>query len=473
MSFPVLVAEADEKAVIGCVLAGCDWQHVGMLRPDEFGAPAHVLIWEAFRRLRQKGRPVDTITASEELKAMGRLAEVGGSAYLMSLDQLPVVGHVAGYVSAVRSIAVKREVQRRANMLAAAAHDPHLTDADLLARAQSGFMGLSAGEVDEAGDADVWNIMDRWQAWMDGDGKALAYVPHTISGLAPTFGPDGQEESVSPGYPMSLSVVGGMSGVGKTSVAASEIEGFVFRLGLPGGIIGLEDGTEWLAKRLMARELRIRFGLVGACRLNDWQQVKLADWCERVPPVLRERVRTWPKGMDSPQLLAKVEQWKQWGARWVWVDHGLRVKYRAGARDRLDLLINETTEALAEIARPTRNHPGMAIIVNWHVNREWEEETAPQRKHFKESGYLDANARYMVAVWKREKSPGARLFTGVKANFGPEGWTVEVPLDADAGLLRSTGGRVLDFEAERRAEADAKQAAAKVRRGGLFGGNAA
>jgi hypothetical protein len=453
----LLVAEAEEKAVIGCVLAGCEWQHVGMLRPDEFGTPAHVFIWESFRRLRQRGQDVDHLTTAEELKRMGRLADAGGPGYLMSMDQVPIPGHVATYVGVVRAMAVKREVQRRANALAAAAHDPNLSDVELLARAQAGFMGLSAGEVDESGDADAWEILDRWQAWMDGDGRNLAYIPHTITGLAPIVGPGGQEDGPTPGYPMSLSVIGGKSGIGKTTVAASEIAGFVFRLGLPGGIVGLEDGAEWFTRRLLARELGIPFGRVGAVRLNDWQQVKYAEWSAKVPPLLRERVRRWPKGLDSPQLIAKVEQWKQWGARWVWVDHGLRVKYRASGRERLDLLINETTEALAEIARPTRAHPGMAIIVNWHFNRDLEDESAPKREHFKEAGYLDANARYMLGVWKRARSPGCRMFTGIKANFGPEGWTVEVPLDEQCGLLKHEGGRVVDFAEEQRQEREAAQ----------------
>lgn len=450
MSHPLADLQT-ERALLGCVLADeALWVKVGFIRPEDFAEEPHRWIWEAMRRLKSRGSAVDHLTVAEELKSIGRLPDVGGPAYLMSLDQAaPVTANAPVYAASVREMAGKREIQARAQALVADCHDPNINHEQMLARAQTRFAGLSAGEIDERGSADVDEVLDSWDEFHRRGADALPFLPHCMGGLS------ADDPPLTAGWPMSLGVLSGRSGEGKTTSVASEAMGWLGDLGLPGGIIGLEDGTSWLLKRIIARRLAISFGMVGACRLRDDQQTDLQALMEHWYPILEQRLRRWPKGgMGSPELLAKVDQWIQWGARWIIIDHGLRVKYTQQSKwGRMDLAINETTEALAEMARPRRGYPGCAIIVNWHLNRDIEDEEPPKREHLKEAGYLDANARYILGIWKRQRNPGCRLITCVKANFGREGWTASVPLDERSGLLERSH-EVIDFQAEREADAE-------------------
>lgn len=466
----VLVDLDAEQALVGAVLQDDGlWLQVGHLRAEDFGTTALCSAWDAMRRLKSRSEGVDVVTVVDELRAMGRLESSAAVADIMALVQrVPRTAHPVEYAATVRTLSLKRQVQARAQALVHDAHDPNLSAEQLLAKAQGGFQGLSSGTVDEHGDVDLFETLDRWDAWQAApDGSALAYLPHCLGGIT---------EEISPGYPMSLSAIGGKEGEGKTTMAASEAARWLFRLKLAGGIIGLEDGTGWLVERMIAELLSIPFGRVGSCRLNEYQQELLSEAAARWQPVLREKLRRWPQGnMRSPELVAKVKQWKEWGARWVLVDHGLRVRYESETqRARYDMAINETMNELAELARPRREHPGMAIIVCWHLNREIPPGTMPTKDHFKEGGYLGSNCRYMPAIWMDKSRPGFRMVTCTKANRGPPDWTVAVRINEEACMLSATDGYLVDFQAEReKAAEDAREAKESSRkRMKLFPGGA-
>lgn len=461
----VLVDETAERALVGAVVYREEfWQQVGHIRPEDFGTESMRWAWEACRRLKSRSMGVDGVTLAEELQAMGRLEALHPA--LDASNNVPVSTHPTQYAATVRELSIKRQVQARAQALVHEAHAPLVSASELLAKAQGVFQGLSAGEVDESGDVDLYEILDAWDAWHQAPpSEALSFLPHCLGAI---------KEEISPGYPMSLTAVGGKEGVGKTTFLASEIRGWLFRLGIKGGVIGLEDGTSWQLKRMMADLLHIPFGKVGACRLNEHQQAALSEAAATWQPRLRAKLKRWPVGcMTSSELLAKVKQWKEWGARWVVIDHGLRVRYEGErGRGRYDMAIDETLTELAELARPRREHPGMAVIMAWHLNRDVPDGVMPTKDHFKEGGYVGANARYMPAVWKDPARPGHRLVTCTKANLGPPDWTVAIPLNEQAGLLSASEGYKVDFQAEREAaaekareEKDSKRAHVK-----LFGG---
>ena len=93
----------------------------------------------------------------------------------------------------------------------------------------------------------------------------------------------------------------------------------------------------------------------------------------------------------------------------------------------------------------------VAIIVNWHLNRDGEDEERPRMRDYKESGYLDAAARAMLGLWEQKSRPGYLLVTGVKATEGKRDWTVAIERDAEHALVHSLGGYEVDFAAEAQA----------------------
>ena len=89
-----------EEAVLGAVLINPEayYEVASFLRAEDFYIHRHGWIWEAFARLHERRVPIDLLTVSEELDQLGRLAEVGGPAYLTQLiNNVPTSLHAEAY----------------------------------------------------------------------------------------------------------------------------------------------------------------------------------------------------------------------------------------------------------------------------------------------------------------------------------------------------------------------------------------
>jgi replicative DNA helicase len=101
-----------EEAVIGSVLINPEnLIDLHFLRAADFYIIRHTWIWEAFERLGEKRAPIDLLTVTNELETMGKLAEVGGAAYLTSvLSQVPMSLNAEAYARMVEEQAIRRRV---------------------------------------------------------------------------------------------------------------------------------------------------------------------------------------------------------------------------------------------------------------------------------------------------------------------------------------------------------------------------
>lgn len=92
---------------------------------QDFYRADHRAIWRAAVALIEAGQPGDIITVAEALERHGRLAEVGGLAYLSTLAQItPSAANIRRYAEIVRERAALRALGRAAMDLQAAIHAP-------------------------------------------------------------------------------------------------------------------------------------------------------------------------------------------------------------------------------------------------------------------------------------------------------------------------------------------------------------
>lgn len=448
------VDEQAERAVIGAVLNGATRQQVGDLRVDDFTG-GREFIWACVLRLFSQGRVVDHLTLAEALKIAGRLVEVGGPAALMSLDEvgrIALAAHLREQVAVLKDRGARRrldaELERRRNELC----DLNLAPSRIAAMASHGV--LTAGgstDDDEPGDVDLWEINDRWDAWgkmtEEERVKNSPYLP-----LPWEF----MREAGMVGFPTNLSVVAGRAGRGKTATLSTCMAYWLRVLPHQGAVIGLEDGTAWLDERWLAASLGINYADVGCSRLSEWQEQKYLEHMEHVGPMLQQKLRKYRRGgMTATQLLTKCRRWVDEGVKWIVVDHGLRVIYEPDGRLRDDKIIGNTMDALSTLADTTKTH----IIVAWHLNRASDDESQPSMGDIKESGGVDAAARFVLGLWSKD---GRTMATVVKATkVAPVGMTCELEWKGRSGLFDTNRGRVVDFQAEARAAAEAKKAAKK------------
>lgn len=460
----MIADETAERAVLGCILSGVRCADTGLSAEAFTEARRHV--WEAMVALEQEQRPIDHLTLAERLKARGRLADVGGPAGLMELDQgVPFVHNVAEYAATCRDRAERRAIIATAERAKAAAEDLGVTPRKVSLTAVQALTGSSGLGAEEEPDVDIAELAAQWASWFErlerGETSGLddGYLLRTgVEAL------DGACE----GMPSNLCCLLGLASMGKTALAAEIIWNWL-KAGVPGGIIGLEDGTKWLTRRHLARHLGIPVAKVGRTLLHEHQLQRMSAWMDSTREMYRRHLRLHRAGgLDASDLIAVVTRWISKGARWIWIDHGLRVRYEANDGRRYDLAIGKTLETLATLGE----RHGVVIAVNWHLNRTSEQNIKPSISMAKESGYLEAAARWMVAVWEQPTRPGMVLATGLKVTEGPRDWTVALERDPEAALVRSGGGYRVDFEKE---AADAKALADEHKRANkarvkLFGG---
>ena len=121
-----------EEAVLGSVLINPEalFEVLSFLKADDFFIVRHVWLWEALMNLHERRDPIDYLTLVNEMEQMGRLAEIGGAAYILGLiNKTPSALNVEGYGRIVERMAVRRRLIDAAGEIARVAHSEE-TDID-------------------------------------------------------------------------------------------------------------------------------------------------------------------------------------------------------------------------------------------------------------------------------------------------------------------------------------------------------
>src|SRR5690554_393153 len=129
LSGQVPYSQEAEEAVIGAVLVNPEayLAVASFLKPEDFFILRHAYIWEALGRISERNESIDYLTVQEELRALGRLAEIGGPAYLTQLmNAMPTSMHAEVYGRIVERAAIRRRLLAAADEIKSLAMDEEL-----------------------------------------------------------------------------------------------------------------------------------------------------------------------------------------------------------------------------------------------------------------------------------------------------------------------------------------------------------
>ncbi len=129
-----------EEATIGAILVNSVtyFAVAAFLNAEDFFILRHRYIWESLTRLHERGEPIDYLTVTQELKDTGRLAEIGGPAYLTQLiNTTPTSVHAEVYGKLVERAATRRRLMAASDEIKALALNEELTVEQVIADAES------------------------------------------------------------------------------------------------------------------------------------------------------------------------------------------------------------------------------------------------------------------------------------------------------------------------------------------------
>ncbi|WP_436525337.1 DUF3987 domain-containing protein [Actinoplanes sp. HUAS TT8] len=112
--------QAAEQAVIGAVLLAPNLmgELAAILSPDDFGRPAHGVLWQAMCSMHAAGTPTDPITVATRLAENKDLNKVGGAPYIHTLlEAVPTSANAGHYAGIVADLAKRRKVADLGNQL--------------------------------------------------------------------------------------------------------------------------------------------------------------------------------------------------------------------------------------------------------------------------------------------------------------------------------------------------------------------
>ncbi|ADY26942.1 replicative DNA helicase [Deinococcus proteolyticus MRP] len=185
-----------EISVLGSVLLDNDVLSAlgDTVTPEMFYREGHRKIFRVMQKLQERGEPVDLVTLSEDLRAVGQLDEVGGLTYLIGLsDQVPTAAYAEHYARIVNEKHTLRQLIGAAGKVMQLAYDGAQPLEDLLDGAEKAIFAV-AEQKQKGGDFEVMSDvvhntfeyitqLHQNRGMPDGVGSGFSDLDETISGF--------------------------------------------------------------------------------------------------------------------------------------------------------------------------------------------------------------------------------------------------------------------------------------------------
>ncbi len=254
-----------EEAVIGAVLINPEayYDVAQFLKADDFYIHRHRWIWETFTRLHERRVPIDFLTVTEELDQQGRLAEVGGPAYLTALtSNVPTSLHAEAYGRLVEQTSIRRKMLDAANQIAKLAYQESTTVETVMDDAEKAVFSVSERRMTrdlmpiQQVLSDYYDRIDQLSKRSD----EVMGVPTGFIDLDRLLG--GLQQS-------DLLIVAGRPGMGKTAFMLSIAKNAAQIHKKHIAIFSLEMSNEQLVQRMVAQETGIDSHRLRTGKLNE------------------------------------------------------------------------------------------------------------------------------------------------------------------------------------------------------------
>ncbi len=261
-----------EEAVLGSILInpGALPEVAAFLTTNDFFIVRNGWVWTAMLTIQARGDALDNLTLAEELRAQGKLNEIGGSAYLIYLvNNTPTHIHAETYARIVERAAMRRRLLAAAGDIAQIALEDDAELADILDRADATLFKVTEKKAD-SDMLPLHYLVDQYY-----DQVERLQTQHGPVGLPTGF--SDLDRIIGGLRPANLIIVGARPGVGKTALMLNIATNVARQRKTDSGsaspfniaIFSMEMGCDELMERLAASESKVDSRRLQQGDLND------------------------------------------------------------------------------------------------------------------------------------------------------------------------------------------------------------
>lgn len=411
-------------------------QVLSLIDGESFYLVDHKVIYECIRGLIVESRPVDAVILRDELKKMGELDRIGGSAYIAQiLSTVPSAAHGMEYAQRVREKSLLRMMISLADNVTRRCYNG--------AESADTLLDSAAGEMFKLAERRITNPMMHL-----GDVAAQVYEMLEDKGKKGVetgfWDLDDMLNGLQPGE---MIVVAARPSMGKTAFSMNVMQQIAAQ-NVPVGVFSLEMSGQQLAQRMLCS-----IAMVDAQKVRKGQLTN--DEYQRLAKVVVQ-MRKMPIFVDdSPQLTPLDLRTK---ARRLKHEHDIR----ALMIDYMQLMDNPGPESrqqqISEISRGIKavaREIGVPVIALSQLNRASENRDGhkPRMSDLRESGSIEQDADVVMLLHREDyyhKADANYIPTNLaeviiaKQRNGPTG-TVELVFDGNTATFKNKapGGDVM------------------------------
>lgn len=384
-----------EESLLGALLLSRDAvgtvAELGLV-PSDFYKPIHQHVYDAIRALAGAGQPVDVVTVGDELRRVGLLDDIGGSAALLDLQNAtPAVSNVGRYSTIVQDTAMLRRLIAVASQIAELAYDEPDDVTKALDEAEAKVFEVAERRVTDS----TRTLSELLSLTMD-QLQVTFERGSTITGTATGF--HDLDELLSGLQPSNLVIVGARPAMGKSAFALGMATHVAQTSNLPVLFFSLEMGHAELAQRILSSEARVDSQKIRTGRLNesDWSKVGRAIGRLEVPLHLDDN-----PSVTVMEIRAKARRMKArfGGLGLIVIDYLQLMQGRSSAENR-QLEVSEISRNLKVLARELE----VPIVALSQLSRNLESRSdkRPMLADLRESGSLEQDADVVMFLYRDE-----------------------------------------------------------------------
>ena len=393
--------EAEQSVLGGLLLDNSAWDRVGdVISEIDFYRADHRTIFQHIAQLVEHNKPADALTVAESLERNGKLADVGGQAYIGSLAlNTPSAANIRRYAEIVRERSIMRNLAAVGTAIADSAYTPSGKDALLL--------------IDEA-EAKVFQIAESGAKSKQGFVKIDPLLTETVERIDMLYSRENKNDVIglSTGFvdldrytsglqPGELIIIAGRPSMGKTALAMNMVENAALDSKKAVAVFSMEMSGPQLAMRMIGSVGRVDQHQLrtGTFKEEDWP--RLVDAVGRLNDAQIHIDDT--AGLNALDVRSRARRLHRQcgGLSLIVIDYLQLMSGTSGGREE-----NRATE-IAEISRGLK---GLAkelkvpVIALSQLNRSVDsrQDKRPMMSDLRESGAIEQDADVILFIYRDE-----------------------------------------------------------------------